>query len=483
MKIFLIFCNTLFDLNYLKKQYNISLKDDFDKIIIIEHSSHFTKYNFGKTKLVYHKATMFEYKDYLLQNNINFEYIEIFKFNNKNFYKKTYQYFCIDPLDKALISELENNDVNIFENKNFLLTYAEHLRLAKNSNNIRFTTFYDNIKDKYNFKYKSMDKENRKAFPKKLISNIPDRITNMVEHNNKNINVINAKKYINNNFKNNPPYYEYNIPIILPINHKDSIKYFNEFLDLYALNNFSDYQDAVISPELSLSGAVLLYHSGISASLNNGLITIDIILNELFKKFNYNKTKNIEYIRLIENIFRQLSFREYQLYCFINEDIYKQIINNNYLNCQNGLNKNLYNGTTKIKILDDFIKLAFHFGYIHHIIRLMLFSIYFLFNDIHPMACMQWMIEFSCDSYEFIMIGNVFLMCYSNNINLNHKPSFGFNKSYIHASNYLKKMSIGYKNDDYGNWDLLFYSFVKKKYNKLKIFNARMPFLKQIINK
>ena len=484
MKIFLIFCNTLFEINYLKKKYNINLKNEYDKIIIVEHSIHFTKYNFGKTKLVYHKSTMLEYKDYLLQNNIKVDYIDILNFNNKIFYKKNIDYFCIDPLDKELTEELNENNVKIYENKNFLLTYNEHTDIAKDINNIRFTSFYEKIKKKYNYSYKSMDTENRLVFPKNLISKIPDRVTDMLEYNKKNINVINAKKYINQYFKNNPPYYEYDIPIILPINHKDSLNYFNNFIELYALNNFSDYQDAIIAPELSLSGAVLLYHSGISASLNNGLITVDVLLNITFKKFKYNKTKKKEEIRFMENLFRQLSFREHQLYCFINKNIYKQIIENNYLKCyNNNLNKELYNSTTKIKILDDYIKLAFHFGYIHHIIRLMLFSIYFLFKEINPLLCMRWMIEFSCDSYEFIMIGNVFLMCYSNIITLNNKKVFGFNKSYIHTSNYLKKMSIGYKNEDYGNWDQLFYSFVKKKYNKLKIFNARMPFLKQIINK
>jgi hypothetical protein len=44
-------------------------------------------------------------------------------------------------------------------------------------------------------------------------------------------------------------------------------------------------------------------------------------------------------------------------------------------------------------------------------------------------------------------------------------------------------MSIGYKANDYGNWNILFYNFVKKKYNKLKKFSARMPFLKNIIKK
>jgi deoxyribodipyrimidine photolyase-related protein len=478
MKIFLIFCNNLYELEFIKKKYNINIKEEFDFVQIVEHPCHFTKYNFGKTKLCYHKATMLEYRDYLITNKIKTEYTNIFEFNINNFYKKSNTYYCIDPLDNDLNNELKKNNVNIFENKNFLFSYTEHINIYKNTKSIRFTSFYEIIKKEYNFKYKSMDTENRLSFPNNLVSDIPDRINDMIKYNNKKLNIQKAKKYINTNFKNNPPYYEYDIPIILPVNHNDSKKYFNKFLDNYALKYFSNYQDAIISPELSLSGALLLFHSGISASLNNGLITLDIILDLVFKKYKYNQTKNIEFIRIIENLFRQFSFREYQLYCFINKNIYKNALNNNYLNCKNKLSKELYTGKTNIKILDDFIKLAFHYGYIHHIVRLMIFSIYFLFKEIHPKYCVQWMMEFSCDSYEFIMIGNIYFMCYSNSIN----DKFGFSKSYIHSTNYLKKMSIGYNNNDFGNWDDLFYNFIKKKYNKLKVFNARMPFLKQIMN-
>jgi len=485
MKIFIIFCNTLFELSFLKKMYNINLKDDFNKIIFVEHPCHFTKYHFSKTKLCYHKATMLEYFKYLKANNIkNCSYINVFEFS-KNFYNKNIQYFCIDPLDKGIINELKKNNVNIFENKNFLLSYSEHIKIFNEElkENIRFTSFYEKIKTKYAFNYKSMDVENRLSFPIELISKIPNRINKMSNYNNKKhkdtINI--SRNYINDNFKNNPPYYTYEIPIILPINHKDSLKYLDEFLEFYALKNFSDYQDAIISPKLSLDGAILLYHSGISSSLNNGLLTINIILERIFKKFQYNNTDKKEYIRIIENLFRQFSFREYQLYCFINEKLYNEIINSNYLDCKiEKLDISLYNGTTDIKILDDFIKLAFHYGYMHHIIRLMLFSIYFLFKDIHPKHCVQWMMEFACDSYEFLMIGNVYLMCYSNTYK---NKNFGFSKSYIHSSNYLNKMSIGYKANDYGNWNILFYNFVKKKYNKLKKFSARMPFLKNIIKK
>ena len=136
MKIFIVFCNTLYDLSYLKKKYNINLLNEFDIVNIIEHPCHFTKYNFGKTKLCYHTATMLEYRDYLLHNKITVEYINFYNFNAKIFYKKTNQYFCIDPLDKSLINELELNKVHIFENINFLLTYAEHINLYKTTKNI-----------------------------------------------------------------------------------------------------------------------------------------------------------------------------------------------------------------------------------------------------------------------------------------------------------------------------------------------------------
>ena len=90
MKIFLIFANTLFEVEYIKLKYNIDLGKDFDCIQIIEHPIHFKKYKFGKTKLCYHVSTMLEYKDYLYsklnKNNIKIEYIKVNDFNEKNIF-------------------------------------------------------------------------------------------------------------------------------------------------------------------------------------------------------------------------------------------------------------------------------------------------------------------------------------------------------------------------------------------------------------
>ena len=33
-------------------------------------------------------------------------------------------------------------------------------------------------------------------------------------------------------------------------------------------------------------------------------------------------------------------------------------------------------------------------------------------------------------------------------------------KNYLHSINYFKKMAIGYKTEDYGNWDELYHIFI-----------------------
>ena len=470
MKIFLIFANTLFEVEYIKAKYNIDLGKDFDCIQIIEHPIHFKKYKFGKTKLCYHVSTMFDYLySKLNKNNIKIEYIKVNNFNEKNILKKNNEYFCIDILDK----EFEKYDIHIFENMNFLLSYTEHIQIYKNYKTIRFVGFYNKVKQKYNFNYDSMDKENRLTFPKDSATLIPDRITPMIKKNNKKKNVLLAKKYINNNFSNNPPYIDYDIPLILPLNFKDAKEYLNEFLEKCALINFSDYQDAIIAPGLSLSGSILLYHSGISASLNNGLLTIEYILNEIEKKVDKSKENERERVRIKENLFRQMAgWREYQLYCYINKDIYNNLLKSNYFNCNNKLTKELYTGETKIKILDDSIRLGFYYGYISHINRLMIMGIGFMLLNINPLLFKQWMTEWSCDSYDWVMHQNCLGMVYSAN------GSYTMSKNYLHSINYFKKMTIGYKTEDYGDWDELYQSFIKKNYNKLKTFGRMISFLK-----
>ena len=82
-------------------------------------------------------------------------------------------------------------------------------------------------------------------------------------------------------------------------------------------------------------------------------------------------------------------------------------------------------------------------------------------TEIHPDEIYKWFMEFAIDSYDWVMIGNVYGMGF-HNTEIMRKP-------YLSSSNYVLKMS-DYKKD--GHWDVVwtnfFYRFLHRKKDKLR---------------
>jgi deoxyribodipyrimidine photolyase-related protein len=454
--ILIIFNNCLFEIN------KINLQNKYNLILLIEHPIYFTEIQYSIPKLIFQRASMKCYENYLNKKNIKTKYINFNDFS-KNIYKQN-NIYAIDPLNKQLQHELIDNKVNILEYPNFLLSYKEHFDFYNKNKIVRFTTLYSYIKKKYNFNLISFDFENRNPFPKELIDKLPKTIKS---YNNGYIEE--AKKYIKKLFNVDIN----NILIIFPIDSITSKKNFDLFLK-NNINDFSSYQDSIIPSDINLYGSLLLNHSGMSVPLNYGLISIEYILQKLFEHFK-NK-KDHKSLNNFENFFRQLVWREMQLFCFINNDIYNILIKNNYYNCNNKLTKKLYDGTTNIKPLDDAIKLVNFTGYLNHINRLMVVGITFLLLGIKPSEAELWFIQL-IDSFQWVMSLNVYSMLYNNE---NQHKHMIITKCYIHSSNYIIKMSDNLYSKKEGwteFYDKLYYEFLNKNKTKLKRFGPRMNFI------
>ncbi len=84
--------------------------------------------------------------------------------------------------------------------------------------------------------------------------------------------------------------------------------------------------------------------------------------------------------------------------------------------------------------------------------------------------------ELFIDSYEWVMIPNIYGMSqFSDGGLMSTKP-------YISSSNYILKMS-NYKKEEWSTiWDSLFWQFISKHQEKLKI-NQRMSFMTSLYSK
>lgn len=263
-----------------------------------------------------------------------------------------------------------------------------------------------------------------------------------------------ASNYVTKHFPNN--YGNTDLPY--PITHKDAKKWLKTFISK-RLNKFGTYQDAMVE------GEPFLFHSVISPMLNIGLLMPSQVLKELAKVKSKIKMNNYE------GFIRQLvGWREYQRYTYY--FAYSKIKNFNYFGNKNKLSKRLYTGTTDILPLDDAIKTAFDYGYLHHINRLMVISNMFNLLGIHPDEAYKWFMEFSVDSYDYLMIQNVYSMGQWSDGGLTMR------KPYISSDNYISNMS-NYESGEWKNiWNALYYNFLQKHDKKLK----KTPYSRNLVH-
>jgi len=441
--------------NQLFKHHDI----DFDNIILYEHPKFFEEYNYHKSKLVYHRATMKSYYNYMNKK---------YKIKYLNYYEKLdikNDMIIYDPIDFDIINDLKKYtkkhkiNLEITNNPLFIFTEEELDEYISTTNKPYFnSTFYKWARTKKNILMNkdkpiggkwSFDTENRLPFPSTYKEGKIKFIDNEY--------IEEAAKYVDKNFGNNIG----EINIFTPINHNTAEKYYEEFINK-RLSNFGAYEDA-ISSEVMIG-----YHSSISALLNIGLLNPLDVINKAINK------KSIK-IQSLEGFIRQIiSWREYVRLLYIKE--HTKFNKNNFLDHTNKLNKIWYSGETNIPPVDNVIKKALKISYGHHIERLMIIGNFMLLMMINPKQVYKWFLEvISIDAYEWVMEPNVYGMS---------QHSVGqlmMNRPYYSSSNYIFKMS-NYKKSDkfdkielgdeeydwYEIWDALYYNFINhhKKYLK-----------------
>jgi deoxyribodipyrimidine photolyase-related protein len=130
------------------------------------------------------------------------------------------------------------------------------------------------------------------------------------------------------------------------------------------------------------------------------------------------------------------------------------------------LDETWYSGETKIDIIDDMIDKVHKYAYLHHIERLMIMGNFGLLNQIHPLEMYDWFMICFIDSFEWVMVPNVFGM---SQYALKETDIIMMTRPYICSSNYIRKMSnYNYKNSNWFElWDSLYWNFINKHKNIL----------------
>ena len=449
---YLIFPNQLFELKYFLTKPNI--------VYLVEEPVFFghrkKDLNFNKLKLVLHRASMKYYESYLKENKIIVHYFGIDDLDyHKIFETKTKGKSVKSPLltfnltDHFLRSKLSKLKVLRYieelENPNFVITekqLEEYYQSNNKKKTINQSHFYSWVKEKINVLVdtKSYDDENRNPLPNSV--EIP--VLGVLPTEDKNF-LSEAVDYINKHpkYKNNYGPDDLSLDNCwFPVTHKGSHQWLLKFIK-DRLCHFGDFQDAIRNEdEFKFKH---LFHSLIAPMFNIGLISPHQIIEEVMKVKDSKSGSKIT-INNIEGFLRQiLGWREYQRYCYLY--YYKEMTTPNIFKNKNKLSKSLYLGTTGILPVDTAIKDAFQNGYLHHIQRLMVISNFFNLLNISPDESYKWFMEFSLDSYDWLMIQNVYSMGMWADGGLTMRKPYISSATYVlNMSNYKKPKSKGIKN-------------------------------------
>jgi deoxyribodipyrimidine photolyase-related protein len=359
------------------------------------------------------------------------------KFINTN---KIEQLLFFNPIEKVLLNLLQSNKLipNIkyvmFPSPYFLnsSTFNKNNEIEETLTTIRHDLFYKNQRITYDIMVKnnkpeggswSFDTENRSPYTKTQTE------INLLKVNiGKNSYIDEAIEYVNHNYSKNYGICEKE-NFIYPISRTDALKWLDDFIKR-KLGLFGKFEDAI------KSNVIFGYHSVLSPLTNIGLITPRDIIDTV-EDYKKNIASKEGFIRQI------IGWREY---CYFIYDKYTEHLETHifYKKSNKKIPSKIWNGETKIPIIDNIILHINKYAYSHHIERLMCMGNFLLLIGIEPNEIYNWFQTMYIDAYDVFMVPNVYgMLLYGFIDNTKHMMV----KPYFCASNYIMKMS-DYKTSD-----------------------------------
>ena len=230
--------------------------------------------------------------------------------------------------------------------------------------------------------------------------------------------------------------------LLYPITHDEATRWLDDFLD-HRLHDFGEYEDAISTRH------DIIFHSVLTPSLNIGLLTPAQILTRTLQHAQEHDTP----LNSLEGFIRQIiGWREFMRIMY--ERSGRRMRTRNFWNFSRPMPKSFYEGTTGIPPVDVVIRRLLRTGYCHHIERLMILGNFMLLCRIHPDEVYRWFMEMFSDSYDWVMVPNVYGMSqFADGGEFTTKP-------YLSGSNYVLKISDHKRGDWCEVWDALFWTFI-----------------------
>jgi deoxyribodipyrimidine photolyase-related protein len=240
--------------------------------------------------------------------------------------------------------------------------------------------------------------------------------------------------------------------LVFPVTLEGSRKALARFVRT-RLSKFGTYQDAIVEND------DFLFHSLLSAPINAGLLTPSEVISEATKY-----TERVQLNSLEGFVAQILGWREFMRAVYLKYPATP----NNRLRHRRRLTDAWYTGETGLLPLDVAIRRANEHAYLHHIERLMVVGNAMFLSEIHPDDAYKWFMELFVDSFDWVMIGNVYYMSQWASDAITTKP-------YISSSAYLLRMSDYKRTENWvREWDALYWTTIGRLGATLLRRNYRM---------
>lgn len=443
-------------------------------VFLVEEWLFFTQYHFHKTKLVFHRATMREYKNHLLQLGYEVHYIECthvhhdirqliphlakLGFSTLHFSDVTDNWLDKRIRETALQCQME---VEVTDSPLFLNSREELRQYHKRSKRFFQTDFYT-----WQRKYRhilieadgkpiggkwSFDADNRQRYPAK--SKPPQ-----LKFKTPNSFDLEATTYIQTHFPNNPG----ETSFYYPSTREEALHWMDDFFTT-RFRDFGPYEDAIVSNE------TFLHHSVLSPLINIGLLSPQEVIDKALSLRDQIPLSSLEgFIRQI------IGWREFIRYAYL--ALGSRQRTTHFWKFTNALPAGFYTATTGIPPIDAVISKTLRYAYNHHIERLMVLGNYLLLTSTNPDYVYRWFMEMYIDAYDWVMVPNIYGMSqFSDGGLMCTKP-------YISGSNYLRKMSDFPPGHWETHWTDLYWKFIDQ-HRSFFLSNTRLSMMVRLLDR
>jgi len=391
-------------------------------VLVYEDPRYFSEARFHKAKLVLHRASMRAFYSSELRSARRKRYVEFHEVLELPGDCTAVRLH--DPFDEPLLRRWERRLgalLQVLPSPNFLLTRAEALALPRS---MRFgSAFYPHMRRKLGLLVDgrgkptggrwSFDVENRRRLPRGQA--VPAR-----DAENRLAAVREARNYVETHFPDNPG----SPRLYFPATRQQARRALRSFVE-QSLPLFGAFQDAI-----SNRSSRLLFHSGLAASLNIGLLGDREVLAAAVSALQ----QGLAGIQSVEGFVRQVAgWRQYCLYIYLTRP---EIRASSALRHDRRLSRKWWDAATQMPPVDAVVRKVRESGYAHHIERLMVLGNFMLLCQIDPRQVERWFLEFvAIDAYDVFMVPNV--------LGMSQFADGGvvMTRPYFSSSAYLQKMS------------------------------------------